>query len=84
MTGFRHWSVAAKAALVIGLLTIVGFIAAGFLIYQRAADVARDSAMAELRAVACSIKPPCSTARWRRRCWTRPAHLRRIDPAPTH
>ncbi len=52
MSTFRRWSVAAKAALLIGLLTVLGFIAAGVVIYQRAAAIARDSALQELRAVA--------------------------------
>ena len=52
MSAFRRWSVAAKAALLIGVLTVLGFIAAGVVIYQRAASIARESALQELRAVA--------------------------------
>jgi methyl-accepting chemotaxis protein len=52
MSGFRRWSVAAKSALLIGLLNIVGFAVAGVLIYQRAAAQAREAAVAELRAIA--------------------------------
>ncbi len=52
MSSFRRWSVAAKAALLIGVLTVAGFIVAGVVIYQRAAAIARDSALQELRAVA--------------------------------
>ncbi len=52
MSNFRRWSVAAKAALVIGVLTVVGFGIAGLLIYQRAASVAREAALLELRATA--------------------------------
>ena len=52
MPSFRRWSVAAKAALLIGVLTVVGFVVTGLLIYQRAAEVAREAALQELRAVA--------------------------------
>ncbi|MFN7784489.1 MAG: methyl-accepting chemotaxis protein [Lysobacterales bacterium] len=52
MSSFRRWSVAAKAALLIGVLTVLGFVVAGLLIYQRAASVAREAALLELRAVA--------------------------------
>jgi methyl-accepting chemotaxis protein len=52
MPNFRRWSVAAKAALLIGVFTVVGFVVAGLLIYQRAAEVAREAALLELRASA--------------------------------
>ena len=52
MSSFRRWSVAAKAALVVGLLTVIGFAIAALLIYQRAAEVAREATLLELRAVA--------------------------------
>lgn len=52
MQGFRRWSIAATSALLIGAVAIAGFVAAGLLIYQRAAGIAREEALQELRATA--------------------------------
>ena len=52
MPSFRRWSVAAKAALLIGVLTVVGFVVTGLLIYQRAAEVARTTALQNLHSTA--------------------------------